>query len=221
MSGRGSRNWAGSERQVQAYLEQLAQVRHSAVGPGRQLATVLETYAIISHSRQGGAAGARLHHSTHVGHAQQHLKGFFTDLLPEGAEAGVFRDDVAPDELAGYCLHALQAAAGLASRDAIQRLVSVTMAGLQPPVPAGAAGTPGPGDQRLDPVALHACPGPDVRKGNRGAPSRRLHRCEVCQRRISLAGTMKGPGRKKQHAADRSDCFGLPDPFRVWLDRGR
>ncbi|KRE47760.1 TetR family transcriptional regulator [Arthrobacter sp. Soil736] len=128
---------AWHERQVQDHLEQLTQVRHGTEGPGRQLEAVLETYAMISHSRHDGAEAARLHQGQHVSHAQQHLIEFLTDLLREGAEAGVFRRDVAPDELAGYCLHALDAAAGLESRDAVQRLVKVTMAGLRPPAPAG------------------------------------------------------------------------------------
>jgi hypothetical protein len=40
---------------------------------------------------------------------------------------------VAPAELAGYCLHALAAAASLPSRAAVHRLVTVTLAGLDPP----------------------------------------------------------------------------------------
>lgn len=127
---------AWHDRQIQAHLEQLAQVRHSADGPGRQLEAVLRTYAMILHSRHGGTEAARLHQGRHVSHAQQHLNEFLTDLLREGADAGVFRRDVVPDELAGYCLHALEAAAGLKSRDAVQRLVNVTMTGLQPPTPA-------------------------------------------------------------------------------------
>ncbi|MBA2423836.1 MAG: TetR/AcrR family transcriptional regulator, partial [Actinobacteria bacterium] len=42
------------------------------------------------------------------------------------------RDDVSPDELASYCLHALSAAGGLSSRAAVRRLVTVTLAGLRP-----------------------------------------------------------------------------------------
>jgi AcrR family transcriptional regulator len=127
---------AWHERQVQAHLEQLAQVRNSAESPERQLEAVLETYAMISCSRHGGAAAARLHQSQHVSQAQQHLNEFLTELLREGAEAGVFREDVAPDELARYCLHALEAAAGLRSREAALRLVRVTLSGLRPPVGA-------------------------------------------------------------------------------------
>lgn len=55
------------------------------------------------------------------------------DLLREAARAGDVRDDVAPDELATYCLHALDAARTLPSRVAVRRLVTVVLAGLRPP----------------------------------------------------------------------------------------
>jgi len=51
------------------------------------------------------------------------------DLLIEGAKAGEPRDDVAPDELATYCLHALTAAGNLRSKAAVQRLLDVTLSG--------------------------------------------------------------------------------------------
>jgi hypothetical protein len=54
------------------------------------------------------------------------------DLLTEGAETGELRNDVAPDELASYCLHALAAAGSLPSKAAVHRLVTVTLAGLRP-----------------------------------------------------------------------------------------
>jgi hypothetical protein len=53
------------------------------------------------------------------------------DLLAEGADAGQLRDDVAADELASFCLHALTAAGGMASKAAVRRPVAVIMAGLR------------------------------------------------------------------------------------------
>lgn len=38
------------------------------------------------------------------------LSDLIRDLLSEGAETGDVRDDVAPSELVGYCLHAIAAA---------------------------------------------------------------------------------------------------------------
>jgi hypothetical protein len=53
--------------------------------------------------------------------------------LTQGAASGDVRDDVAPEELASYCLHAITAATSLSSKAAVRRLVSVILAGLQPP----------------------------------------------------------------------------------------
>jgi Transcriptional regulator SbtR-like, C-terminal domain len=54
------------------------------------------------------------------------------DLLTQGVRAGDVRDDVPADELASYCLHALQAGSSLPSKTAVRRLVTVTLAGLRP-----------------------------------------------------------------------------------------
>jgi hypothetical protein len=51
---------------------------------------------------------------------------------------GDFRDDIAPGELATYCLHALSAASSLPSKAAVRRLVSVALAGLHPKLSARA-----------------------------------------------------------------------------------
>ena len=76
---------------------------------------------------------ALLHGGAHVQHAHEQLRDFIQDLMIEGAAAGELRDDVAPDELATFCLHALSAAAALPSVAAVGRLVTVTLAGLRTP----------------------------------------------------------------------------------------
>jgi hypothetical protein len=60
------------------------------------------------------------------------VRNMIGDLLAEGARTGDIRDDVAPGELATYCLHALTAASSLPSKAAVRRLVEVTLAGLHP-----------------------------------------------------------------------------------------
>ena len=65
-------------------------------------------------------------------HAERQVRGLIRDLLAEAAGAGEVRDDVAPDELASYCPHALTAARSLPSKAAVRRLVAVTSAGLRP-----------------------------------------------------------------------------------------
>lgn len=92
---------------------------------------MLEAYAQISQNHHGGDLAAVLHRGQHVAHAQQQLHALLRDLLAESAAAGAVRDDIAPDELAAYCLHALSAAGSLPSKAAAQRLVTVTLAGLR------------------------------------------------------------------------------------------
>ena len=52
--------------------------------------------------------------------------------MSEAAQAGALRQDVAPEELASYCLHAITAAADLPSKASVRRLVRVILAGLRP-----------------------------------------------------------------------------------------
>ncbi len=124
---------AWHERQVAGHLEHLAEVRDHAGAAGERLQAVLEAFALISYEHHGTELAALLHQGEHVARAQQHLSDFIRDLLTEGAATGDLRADVAPDELASYCLHALTAASGLPSRAAVHRLVAVTMDGLRPP----------------------------------------------------------------------------------------
>lgn len=126
---------AWHERQITGHLHQLAELRDGPGGAGERLAAVLDTYAFIQHRRHGHGAelSALLHRGEHVVHAERHLHGFVRDLLAEAVAAGEIRDDVAPDELATYCLHALAAAGGLPSEAAVRRLVAVTVAGLGRP----------------------------------------------------------------------------------------
>jgi hypothetical protein len=69
----------------------------------------------------------------HVTGAQQQVHDMIKNLLTEAAETGDVRGDIAPEELASYCLHALAAASSLPSKAAVRRLVTVTLAGLRPP----------------------------------------------------------------------------------------
>jgi AcrR family transcriptional regulator len=129
---------AWHERQITAHLAQLAELRDQAGDAGQRLQAVLEAYALISHDRfshqhPGPELVALLHRGAHLTRAQQQVHDLIKDLLTEAAAAGELRDDVAPDELASYCIHALGAASSLLSKAAVRRLVTVTLAGLRPP----------------------------------------------------------------------------------------
>ncbi len=121
------------ERQVSAHLEQLARLGGQPGSAVERLEAVLEAFALIHHEHHGTELAALLHGGEHVVRAEQHLRAFVRDLLTEGAKSGDLRSDVAPDELAAYCLHALTAAGSLKSKAAVGRLVTVTLAGLRRP----------------------------------------------------------------------------------------
>jgi AcrR family transcriptional regulator len=121
---------AWHERQVTTHLEYLAEVGDQAGNAGERLEAVLEAYALIAYEHHGTDLAALVHRGEHVVRAQQQLRDLLRDLLTQAAKTGAVRDDVAPDELASYCLHALGAASSLSSQDAVRRLVRVIVAGL-------------------------------------------------------------------------------------------
>jgi len=124
---------AWHERHVAAHLEHLTKVRDQAGTPGERLEAVLQAYALITYKRpQGNELATLVHRGEHHARAERHLRDLIGDLLAQAARTGDIRDDVAPDELAGFCLHAVAAAATLPSEAAVRRLVTVILDGLRP-----------------------------------------------------------------------------------------
>ena len=128
---------AWHERHIALHLRLLTAARDGAATPAEQLDAVLTAYALIQHQHHDTELPvALLHRGEHVARARRQLQDLVSELLAESAEAGSVRSDIAPDELAGYCLHALTAAGSLPSEPAVRRLLAVTLTGLRPP-PAG------------------------------------------------------------------------------------
>ena len=129
---------AWHEQQVASHLEHLAALRDQAGEPLERLDAVLEAYALIQHERvqhehDHSEVATLVHAGDHVAHAQRHLQHFIRDLVSDCVQTGDVRDDISPEELATYCLHALDAARSLPSEAAVRRLVRVTLTGLRPP----------------------------------------------------------------------------------------
>ena len=127
---------AWHEREVGGHLAELAAIKQGPGDAASRLAAVLERYATIAGGRSGHDAelAAVLHHDEQVARARHGLRQLLAELLTEAAVGGVVRDDVAADELAAFCLHALGAAGDLSSRRAVRRLVAVTLDGLRPDI---------------------------------------------------------------------------------------
>jgi AcrR family transcriptional regulator len=123
---------AWHEQHVEQHLARLAEVRERATEPGDRLAAVLAAYAQAVRHQQGADIVAILHGGPHVAHAQQRLADFLRTALEEAAQLGRVRTDVPVDELAAYCLHAVEAAADLRTAEATDRLVEVILTGLTP-----------------------------------------------------------------------------------------
>ncbi len=127
---------AWHKRQIGAHLERLMAIRKQKGTASKRLEAVLEAHAHIQHRLRHAHAtelAVHLHSGAHVNDAQRRLQDFLRELISEGAECGELRDDIPPDELASYCLHALAAASRAPSKSALCRLVAVSMAGLMPP----------------------------------------------------------------------------------------
>ena len=128
---------AGHARHVAGHLEQLVALRERTSGAEERLVAVLEAYALIAHHRERHGTqevAALVHRGEHVAPVQQELLDLFRSLIGDVAGIGRLRDDVAPAELASYCLHALSGASALPDEAAVRRLVQVTLAGLRPPL---------------------------------------------------------------------------------------
>jgi AcrR family transcriptional regulator len=127
---------AWHEREVGAHLDRLSAIGSRAGDPGERLEAVLEAFAEISSETRrhhDTELAAVLHRDEQVVRAERLVHGLIRDLVTEAARSGHVRDDVPPDELASFCLHALAGAGAHRSRAAIRRLVGVTLAGLRPP----------------------------------------------------------------------------------------
>jgi len=126
---------AWHDREISGHLEQLAKARDEADDPGTRLEAVLAAYALIAQESRGhhdAELAALLHRDEQVMRAEHQLRSLMRDLLIDAANAGLVRTDVDPDELVGYCLHALAAASRLQSKAAVRRLVAVIMRGMRP-----------------------------------------------------------------------------------------
>ena len=123
---------AWHERQVIGHLKELEQLGSNEDDPGQRLHAVLEGYALLRYQHHGTELAALVHRGEHLNQAHDQLSAFVSDLLSQAATTGQVRSDIAPQELAGYCLSALTAAGGMRSKAAVQRLIQVILAGLRP-----------------------------------------------------------------------------------------
>jgi AcrR family transcriptional regulator len=124
---------AWHERQIASHLQHLTEIRDRVADPNERLEAVLSAFASIQHDLRSVHAtelASQMHRGGHADRGQHVMRDLIAKLVADAATAGNVRDDVSPDELADYCLHALAAARSLSSKAAVRRLVEVTLSGL-------------------------------------------------------------------------------------------
>jgi len=127
---------AGHDRLVRGHLAQLAELCDGEGDPCDKVENVLFAYAHMCYHRAQYSTvemSGLLHRPENVAGPELQLRALFEDLLTEaaGTATAIVRNDVAPGELATYCLHALTAASEMSSKSAVERLVTVTLDALR------------------------------------------------------------------------------------------
>lgn len=120
-------------REVHKHLALLREVAEGTADPLQRVEAVVTAYANIvwrsrPHRRSRLAAG--LHDRSATTDAERQLHAIVAGCITSAAAGGSVRNDVPPGELATYIIRSLDAAGDAPSRDAVARLISVTMAGL-------------------------------------------------------------------------------------------
>jgi AcrR family transcriptional regulator len=127
---------AWHERHITAHLSQLSALREEPGTAVERLQAVLRGYALMLHQSGNHAdreLATLLHRDEQVAHAQKQLHNLISGLIRDAQREQGIRDDIAPSELATFCLHALTAASRATSKAAVERVVAMALAGLGTP----------------------------------------------------------------------------------------
>jgi AcrR family transcriptional regulator len=124
---------AWHERHVAEHLEHLQRLRDEPGDASSRLESVLQAYALIAFERHqhGSELRALVHQREHIAAPERQLVDIVRGLLVEAVDVEAVRRDVPPDELATFCLHALEAAGAMSSKSAVHRLVAVVLDALR------------------------------------------------------------------------------------------
>lgn len=117
---------------IHSHVAQLRQVVADVGDPAERLEAMLECYATIARGvPHSGELATLLHQGALVARAEQQILDLLADVIASAVATGAARGDVAPAELARYCLHAL-AAVNRSDASTTPDLVPVVLAGLRP-----------------------------------------------------------------------------------------
>lgn len=123
---------AWHDRHVAAHLQEFHGIAHGCASAMERLTQLLANYAETNFRHHGSEIAAMLHGGEHARGARQHLAGVLAHLIEDAAKAGDVRSDMTASELATFCLSAVEGATSLKSKDAVGRLVGLTLSALKP-----------------------------------------------------------------------------------------
>lgn len=113
---------------VAQHLSHLEALRGATTSAGAGLHAVLQGYAQICFHR-GASAMSDLHELVHRGDEHRRNSAdatvLFTRAVQDAQERAQVRTDLAAEELAAYCIHALDAAGQAATASAVNRLIDL------------------------------------------------------------------------------------------------
>lgn len=119
---------------VLQHLSHLHRLRDETADPTERLTSIAHAYARICHHRaQHGTLelSALTHRPEHVAGPEQQLRDLFVNLIEDAVAAASVRADIDPQELANYCIHALEAASTLPTDAATERLADLVLTALR------------------------------------------------------------------------------------------
>jgi AcrR family transcriptional regulator len=131
------------ERHISNHLESLQTTAAGDESPIERLTAVLTQYAEIRRNQVRRAApthglelSAFLHRPEGAARqARRRIHKLLATLITEATGHDRIRTDLDANELAHFCIHALDAAGDVRSRQSTKRLVEVVLAGLRTPQP--------------------------------------------------------------------------------------
>jgi AcrR family transcriptional regulator len=118
---------------VHSHLAQFAEIADGVGDPGEKLSEILEAYALTVFRHHGTRFASMLHRQDHARRAEASLVGLIETLIAVGVQSGLFRNDIAPEELARFCHSSLSSAYMLADEQAVRRAASLLLDALARP----------------------------------------------------------------------------------------
>lgn len=115
------------------HLAHFAEIAAGDGDPALKLAEILETYALTVFRHHGTRFASMLHRQDHARRAEARLVGLIEKLVAAGVQSGLFRKDIAPEELARFCHSSLSSTHMLADEQAVRRAASLLLDALARP----------------------------------------------------------------------------------------